>query len=85
MAIMDTPKTLNGYKVIRVEQHKNCSTVMCDAPGKLVVATWWPELGNTWSWGHYYHPDNGTIAAHEKNRQAANADFDETATRNAKR
>ena len=77
-AIMDTPKTLNGYPVIRVEQHKNCATVMVDKPGEYVVATWWPELGSSWSWGHYFP---GPADACDE----AMHDFNRTATRNAGR
>jgi hypothetical protein len=85
MAIMDTPTKLNGYPVIRVEQHKVCATIMAQAPDKLVVASWWPALGSQWMWGHYFHPRGDTVADHEANRQMANAAFNEAATRNAER
>lgn len=81
-AIMDTPKTLNGFPVVRVEQHKNVATVMVDKGYEFVVATWWPDLKTTWMWGHYHLVRNGDV---EAARQEARADFNETATRNADR
>ena len=50
------PVTLNGYPVIEYDVHANCATIMverCDNAIKYVVATWWPSLGTSWSWGHY--------------------------------
>lgn len=81
-AIMDTPKTLNGFPVVRVEQHKNVSTVMVGKPGEYVVATWWPDLKSTWMWGHYHIVRNGDVEAAYR---AATEDFNETATRNKDR
>lgn len=76
---MDTPTKLNGYEVVRVEQHANCSTVMVDKGGELVVCTWWPELGTRWQWGHYF-------SCRSKGwRELATEDFNETAKRNAGR
>lgn len=77
MALLDTPKTLNGYPVIRVEQHKVCATVMVerkDDPMPYVVATWWPDLGKSWSWGHYC-----------ETMDEATTEFNEAATRNTAR
>ena len=75
---------LNGFPVTAHEVHANCVTVMCirdpeNAPNhkSLVVATWSPETGDGWMWGHYFH---GDVAQDE-----AQADFHETARRNAKR
>lgn len=71
----DLPEELNGYPVIESKQHRNCHTVMVRKPhGELVVATWWAELGKTWSWGHYCF-DN----------QEANKAFAEASARNEKR
>lgn len=51
------PTQLNGYQIIEIRYHQNCATVMVYRPDEerapYVVATWWPELGTTWSWGHY--------------------------------
>lgn len=50
------PATLNGHPVVAKEEHANCSTVMVlrdDNSVPYVVATWWPSLGTSWSWGHY--------------------------------
>jgi len=83
MAIMDTPKELNGYPVIRVEQHTDCATVMVDKPGEYVVATWWPELKTCWMWGHYFpvrEVGDDRIAFKD-----AMETFNECATRNGKR
>lgn len=81
MALLNTPTQLNGYPVTRVEQHKSCATVMVEKPGEYVVATWWPELGETWSWGHYFPTEHGDLGAFNEAREEFNA----TATRNAKR
>lgn len=47
--------TLNGYPVVRSTLHLNgYSTVMVKrGETDYVVATWYPALGSTWSWGHY--------------------------------
>lgn len=71
------PQELNGYPVVRAARHANCWTVMMYRKGDAMpyaVATWWPELGASWSWGHYMASD-----------VEAYADFDATATRNATR
>lgn len=47
------PQVLNGYRVVLYEQHSGCATVLVDKGDEWVVATWWPELGETWCWGHY--------------------------------
>lgn len=69
------PDTLNGYPVVSKRYHPNCVTVMVERePGDFAVATWWPELGDKWSWGHY---DMGLVEAREC--------MDEVAERNARR
>jgi hypothetical protein len=78
MATMTAPKTLNGYPVIRAEVHTNVVTVMMDAPGQYVVATWWPELGTAWMWGHYFRGPKDEF-------QAAMLAFNTIAIRNEKR
>lgn len=83
MAIMDTPKVLNGYPVIRVEQHGECSTVMMAGADKFIVATWFPNNGSGWSWGHYHH-----FNSDETRNDAlddATVSFNQAATRNARR
>lgn len=56
---MIAPNTLNGYPVILATRHPSCVTVVVDRKSdyptlqRYVVATWWPDLGTTWSWGHY--------------------------------
>lgn len=82
MAIMDTPKELNGFPVVRVEQHKNCSTVMIGKPGEYVVATWWPDLKTTWMWGHYFMIRMGDV---ETAYRDATKDFNTTASFNTTR
>lgn len=49
------PRELNGYPVIGCVEHSNkyCSVLVKRADNDYVVATWWPELKETWSWGHY--------------------------------
>ena len=70
------PTELNGFAVLHAEPHNNCATVMVETDFDIVVATWWPELGPRWSWGHYFDHDD---------RKLAETDFDQTAKRNAKR
>lgn len=58
MDSMNAPATLNGYPVIHHHSHANCATVLVDRGEeergpRFVVATWWPELKTSWSWGHY--------------------------------
>lgn len=81
---MEAPKTLNGYPVIKSEVHANCVTVMMDAAHKFIVATWWPELGATWSWGHYHHHNSDTDSRNDA-RDDADASFYDAAKRNATR
>lgn len=85
---METPRQLNGFPVIRVEQHKVCSTVMVDTGNDhgLVVATWAPAHGTAWIWGHYF-PLRATASVEETRRthQEALDAFNATALRNAKR
>lgn len=72
---MKAPLTLNGFKVVRSKVHTQCVTVMCDrGDSDYVVATWWPLLGNTWSWGHYLD-----------SADEADFCFNDVAKRNAKR
>lgn len=51
------PETLNYLPVIKAEAHANgMVTVMVHNPEDAtpyVVASWWPECGSQWSWGHY--------------------------------
>ena len=52
------PPTLNGEPVIKAEKHPNgYATVLVHQPRNqvtpYVVATWTPECGTGWSWGHY--------------------------------
>jgi hypothetical protein len=72
------PTELNGYPVIRFAEHKNCVTVMVRREQNpaipYVVATWWPELKSTWSWGHYCY-----------NSVEADAEFKAAKARNEKR
>lgn len=83
-AIMNTPTALNGYRVIRSEQHKTCSTVMLIDNGRYIVATWWPELGDSWSWGHYFHFSEDGGARNDAFDDATD-DFNKTAARNTGR
>lgn len=85
---IQAPKTLNGYPVIRTESHRNCATVLVDAPGKYIVATWSPETGNGWIWGHYFHvdgPDKQGAKSEVETFKKALSDFADTAYRNATR
>jgi len=55
---MTLPKTLNGHAVELCHDHGNgFATVLVHMPENRVtpycVATWWPELGQRWTWGHY--------------------------------
>ncbi len=74
---MNIPKVLNGYEVIQSAKHTNCATVMMTGDEKVVVATWWPELKSTWSWGHYFHG--------ERMVSEAVVSFAEVSQRNARR
>lgn len=77
MTKFNVPAELNGYPVVRKTESANVVTVMVEranTPGlPFVVATWWPELGNTWSWGHYVE------------RKIADTVFTEVLLRNDKR
>lgn len=54
MSHVKHPSTLNGYPVERFIPHDNCASVMVRrGPNDFVLATWWPDLGETWMWGHY--------------------------------
>ena len=70
------PETLNGYPVVAYIEHENCATVMMDrSEGELtdlIVATWWPELGDRWQWGHY---DFRSYKEAEENMMAAWRDY----------
>lgn len=71
-----TPRELNGYPVLHREDHRNgVFTVMVErGEDDYAVATWWADLGATWSWGHY-----------STSYDVAAADFKQVAARNAKR
>jgi hypothetical protein len=52
------PARLNGAQVVRAESHGNgYATITVELANNpvtpFVVATWWPELGTSWQWGHY--------------------------------
>lgn len=52
------PDMLNGYPVVAYIEHDACATIIVDRSKDTgftdyAVATWWPELGSTWAWGHY--------------------------------
>lgn len=79
---MSIPTKLNGHPVIAFNLHTNgYATVMVEKPGEYVVATWWPELGKSWSWGHYHQAPIGDVDAYNR----AQDDFAETAKRNSAR
>lgn len=53
------PQTLNGYpvKALSISNTGDMALVLvyrdnCFQP--WVAATWWPELGDRWEWGHYF-------------------------------
>lgn len=74
----ERPKTLNGYPVIGAHNHRDNVTVMCQrGDDDYVVATWWKDLGDSWSWGHYFDGEGAFIRAC--------IDFNETAQRNGGR
>lgn len=54
---VNVPTMLNGCQVQESKAHLNgYVTVLVNRStlhNPYVVATWWPELGNSWSWGHY--------------------------------
>lgn len=81
---MTTPTELNGYPVILVEQHTNCSTVMMKASNKYIVATWSPYYGSGWTWGHYFHFDNHLSDMKGSLKQAIDC-FEEIAKNNSSR
>ena len=81
---MELPHILNGHRVIKIEAHNNCATVMCDAPGKYIVATWWPELKTSWMWGQYFHTGRDDIQEPTAWDEASLA-FNATALRNERR
>ncbi len=68
---MPVPKTLNGYPVIEAIYHANCATVMMHGPDKIIVATWWEGLKDTWSWGHYFNGENKIVEAAREFQAAA--------------
>lgn len=84
MTDISTERKLNGYPVIAYTQHKNVQTVMMAAPGKFIVATWWPDLGEHWYWGHYFH-HNGDTDSRNDARDDADAAFKDAEKRNAER
>lgn len=53
------PQTLNGYpvKAFTIHPQGDRALVLVCRPQAFqpwVAATWWPELGETWQWGHYF-------------------------------
>jgi len=79
------PTTLNHCPVIKSEKHANCFTVMMEGEGQYIVATWWPDLGKTWSWGHYTpFNENDAISRNDAHNEALD-DFHHASRRNAKR
>lgn len=75
--MLTAPEKLNGYPVIQSEVFAQCITVMMlrdDPRQPFVVATWWPELKTTWSWGHY-----------SSSRKQADRDFFDVSRRNLRR
>lgn len=59
ITLADVPTHLNGYPVIMSTVSRRAVTVLVDRSTsddhiKFVVATWWPELGTSWSWGYYF-------------------------------
>lgn len=79
---MTPPATLNGLPVLSFVVHKNCATVALvrgadtDPAQTTIIATWWPDLGTSWSWGHYLR---GNMS------KAARGCFDEVSARNENR
>lgn len=61
----DVPERLNGFRVISHQIHAVCVTVAIERWDHVVIATWWPDLGNTWMWGHYLHGKTGGQQQHE--------------------
>jgi hypothetical protein len=75
---MQIPKELNGKPVVHAVAHENgIATLMMQGDGEIIVATWWPELGASWSWGHYHRGSHVILEA--------GLDFDETCKRNEAR
>ena len=68
----DMPRRLNGYAVHAFNRRADRVLVICHRPDHplhpWVGATWWPELGTTWMWGHYF----ATEAEAEEWRTAEN-------------
>lgn len=52
----EMPATLNGYPVKATARLRERALVIVHrgtAHDPWVVASWWPELGDAWMWGHY--------------------------------
>lgn len=51
------PQTLNGFpvKAVRWIDATRCTVCVLREGHRdnWIVAQWWPELGDTWQWGHY--------------------------------
>jgi hypothetical protein len=76
--MVKAPVKLNGYPVIQSAIHSNgYVSVMVKREDEFmpyVVATWWPELKKSWSWGHYHYDHAEALES-----------FNEVQERNAKR
>lgn len=72
----EIPATLNGARVIAwtIAADRSRALVIVEreqAFHPIVAASWWPELGGTWMWGHYYD----TLTEAEDYRRAWVRDF----------
>lgn len=56
--VAGAPATLNGAPVLAVAAQGDRLRVLvdrgADSAHRFVVASWWPGLGRSWSWGHYF-------------------------------
>jgi hypothetical protein len=73
------PSRLNGYPVIRAQDHGNgYATVMVhlsdNGATPFAVVTWWPDLNTSWMWGNYCRDASDAESA-----------WNEVEARNAKR
>jgi hypothetical protein len=79
------PSKLNHCPVIQSRMHARCFTVMMEGEGQYIVATWWPDLGSTWSWGHYSPFTANDQASKDEAHRLASRDFEDAAKRNIQR
>jgi hypothetical protein len=73
----NVPTRINGHLVLEFKDHCNgYVTVMVHRAhdDSYIVATWWPNLGESWSWGHYLD-----------SRDEADFVFTDVSKRNARR